>query len=179
MKLSQGFPPVCAPDARVLILGSMPGVTSLEAAQYYAFPRNAFWRIMGALFGAGPELDYRARLEKLVANRIALWDVIAECHRPGSLDTSIAEDGLVVNDFTSFFGRHPAITHVAFNGQTAAKLFRRQVRPGLVREFEYLTLPSTSPAHAARAYAQKLEAWAVLIDVCGNPANTRCPRRSA
>jgi hypoxanthine-DNA glycosylase len=162
MEQSQGFPPVCAPDARVLILGSMPGMASLEAVQYYAFPRNAFWRIMGELFGAGPELDYRARLEQLIASRIALWDVIAECSRPGSLDSSIAEDNLVTNDFGAFFARQPAITRVAFNGQTAARLFRQRVRPGLEREFEYLTLPSTSPAHASRRYQQKLEAWSVL-----------------
>jgi hypoxanthine-DNA glycosylase len=162
MTQSQGFPPVSAPDAQVLILGSMPGVASLQAAQYYAFPRNAFWRIMGDLFGAGPELEYQARLERLLASRVALWDVIAECRRPGSLDSSIAEDGLVTNDFAGFFDQHPLITRVAFNGQTAAKLFRKKVKPGLAREFEYLTLPSTSPAHAALDYAAKLEAWSVL-----------------
>ena len=162
MTKSQGFPPVSAPDAQLLILGSMPGVASLEAAQYYAFPRNAFWRIMGELVGAGPELEYQARLERLLASRVALWDVIAECRRPGSLDSSIAGDGLVTNDFTEFFDRHPSITRVAFNGQTAAKLFRKKVRPGLEREYEYLNLPSTSPAHAALDYAAKLEAWSVL-----------------
>jgi hypoxanthine-DNA glycosylase len=162
MTQSQGFPPVSAPDAHVLILGSMPGVASLEAAQYYAFPRNVFWRIMGELFGAGPELVYQARLDKLVACHIALWDVIAECRRPGSLDASIAEDGLITNNFAGFFDRHPSITRVAFNGQTAARLFRKKVQFSLAREFEYLTLPSTSPAHAAKSYAQKLEAWSVL-----------------
>ena len=162
MTQSQGFPPVSAPDAHVLILGSMPGVASLEAAQYYAFPRNAFWRIMGELFGAGPELEYQARLERLRASRVALWDVIAECRRPGSLDSSIAEDSLVANDFGAFFARHRSITRVAFNGQTAAKLFGKKVRPGLTREFEYLTLPSTSPAHASMSYARKLEVWAAL-----------------
>ena len=162
MTQSQGFPPVSASDARVLILGSMPGRASLDAVQYYAFRHNAFWRIMGELFGAGPELDYRARLEKLITSRVALWDVIAECQRPGSLDSSITADSLVTNDFDAFFDRHPAITRVAFNGQTAARLFKQQVRPGLVREFEYLTLPSTSPAHASKSYAQKFEAWSVL-----------------
>jgi hypoxanthine-DNA glycosylase len=162
MKTSQGFPPVAGSDARVLILGSMPSVASLEAAQYYAFTRNAFWRIMGDLFGAGPELTYPQRLEQLVAQRVALWDVIAECHRPGSLDASIAEGSLQTNDFATFFRRHPSIIRVAFNGQTAARLFRQRVRPVLEREFEYLTLPSTSPAHAAKSYAQKLEAWSAL-----------------
>lgn len=162
MKPLQGFPPVSGADAQLLILGSMPGAASLEAGQYYAFPRNAFWRIMGDLFGAGPRLDYPLRLQRLVASRVALWDVIARCHRPGSLDASISRDGLVANDFRVFFADHPAIASVAFNGRTAADLYRKMVLPGLGRDLEYLVLPSTSPAHAALGYARKLEAWSVL-----------------
>ena len=162
MKLLRGFDPVARPDARKLILGSMPGTASLEAAQYYAFPRNAFWKIMGELYGAGPELDYPARLQVLGDNRIALWDVISACHRPGSLDSAISEDGMATNDFNGFFARQPQINHVYFNGQKAAGLFKKKVLPGLDRELSYTTLPSTSPAHAAKGYAAKLEAWSVL-----------------
>lgn len=164
MELSQGFAPVAGADARLLILGSMPGVASLEAVQYYAFPRNVFWRIMGDLFAAGPALDYQSRLQKLVDNQIALWDVIEACHRPGSLDSAISEDGLATNDFDSFFTQHPQITHIYFNGQKAAGLFKKKVLPDLKGHYEYLTLPSTSPAHAARSYAAKLEAWSVIRD---------------
>lgn len=164
MELSQGFAPVSRPDARLLILGSMPGVASLEASEYYAFARNAFWKIMGELFGAHPELDYTTRLQKLTEQRIALWDVIGRCHRPGSLDSSIAADGMMTNDFEGFFARHPHITQVCFNGQTAARLFRQKVQPLLHRELVYHTLPSTSPAHAARSYTAKLEAWSVIKD---------------
>ena len=162
MKLSQGFAPAARPDARLLILGSMPGVASLEATQYYAFGRNAFWKIMGDLFTAGPELDYQSRLQKLNENYIALWDVIEACHRPGSLDSAISEDGMATNDFNSFFEQHPQITRVYFNGQKAAGLFRKKVAPGLKGNYEYLTLPSTSPAYAAKNYAAKLEAWSVI-----------------
>ena len=162
MKLSQGFTPVARPDARILILGSMPGVASLEAVQYYAFPRNAFWRIMGDLFAAGPALDYPSRLQKLTENHIALWDVIAACHRPGSLDSAISEDGMATNDFNSFFTCHPHITQVYFNGQKAAGLFKKKVAPGLTGHYEYHALPSTSPANAAKPYAAKLEAWSVI-----------------
>jgi TDG/mug DNA glycosylase family protein len=103
MKLSQGFSPVARPDARILILGSMPGTASLEAARYYAFPRNTFWKIMGDLFAAGPKLDYSSRLKQLISNQIALWDVIKACHRPGSLDSDISDDGMTTNDFNDFF----------------------------------------------------------------------------
>jgi len=161
-KLSQGFAPVARPDARLLILGSMPGVASLEAARYYAFPRNTFWKIMGDLFAAGPELDYPSRLKKLMENHIALWDVIEACHRPGSLDAAISESGLATNDFSGFFELHPDITHVFFNGQKAAGLFNKKVVPALKGHYTYLTLPSTSPAHAAKNYANKLKAWSVL-----------------
>lgn len=162
MKLSQGFEPVARGDARYLILGSMPGVASLEATQYYAFPRNVFWKIMGDLFGAGPSLDYLSRLQKLNENYIALWDVIASCHRPGSLDSDISNDGLATNDFDGFFKKHPHISHVYFNGQTAAKLFKQKVAPGLTGQYKYCVLPSTSPANAAMSYDVKLEAWSVL-----------------
>ena len=162
MKLSQGFAPVARPDANILILGSMPGVASLEATQYYAFPRNAFWKIMGELFAAGPELDYMQRLETLMANHIALWDVIETCQRPGSLDSAISEDGMTTNDFSNFFTRHPHINRVYFNGQKAAGLFKKKVAPGLIGHYEYHTLPSTSPANAGMNYATKLKAWSVI-----------------
>ncbi len=162
MKLSQGFAPVATPDARVLILGSMPGVASLEATQYYAFERNVFWKIMGELFDTDPQLDYPLRLQKLTENRIALWDVIQSCHRPGSLDSAISEDGLETNDFNGFFKKHPHISHVFFNGQKAAGLFKKKLLPGLAGEYEYCVMPSTSPANAATSYAVKLEKWSVL-----------------
>ena len=162
MLLSQGFAPVARTDARILILGSMPGVASLEATQYYAFPRNAFWKIMGELFKAGTHLEYEQRLIKLTNQHIALWDVIASCQRPGSLDSAISRDGLTTNDFCGFLEKHPRIKHVYFNGQKAATLFKKRVEPDLRRQFEYRTLPSTSPAYAAKSYAEKLQAWSVI-----------------
>jgi len=117
---------------------------------------------MGALYQAGPELDYHSRLEILASQHIALWDVIESCQRSGSLDSAIVAEGMICNDFTGFFARHPQIRQVYFNGQKAAKLFRQRVLPGLRGNFEYVTLPSTSPAHAARSYAEKLAAWSVI-----------------
>ena len=164
MSLSHGFPPVAAPDARVLILGSMPGQASLQAGQYYAHQRNAFWRIMGDLLGAGPALPYAQRLEKLTAAGIALWDVIAACERAGSLDADIVGSSVAANDFAAFFAVHRNIAHVFFNGAAAETAFRRHALPGLSASHLLLTrLPSTSPAHAARSYADKLAAWSAIL----------------
>ena len=160
----RSFPPVAAPDARRLILGSMPGEASLSAGQYYAHPRNAFWRIMGDLLGAGPALPYPARLARLAAAGIALWDVVADCERRGSLDAAIVRESVQANDFRHFFAEHPGIEQVFFNGTAAENLFRRHVLPRLDRvPRELRRLPSTSPAHAARGYAEKLAAWSVIV----------------
>jgi len=152
------FSPIADPDARVLILGSMPGKESLRAMQYYAHPRNAFWQIMGALLGAGPDMAYEARTQKLKAAGIAVWDVLASCVRVSSLDSDIDSDTLLVNDFDSFYGAHPKITDVFFNGAIAEKFYRKHIQPQYPA-LNYQRLPSTSPAHAGMRYAQKLQAW--------------------
>lgn len=154
------FPPIAGNDARILILGSMPGQASLEAHQYYAHPRNLFWPIMGELVGAHPALDYPERAQILIANGIALWDVLKSCTRPGSLDANIDKSSMVANDFKAFFAAHPQIKRVFFNGATAEHGFRRHVLPTLsIEGLAFRRLPSTSPAHAALSYQQKLESW--------------------
>ena len=160
-----GFPPVAARDAKVLILGSMPGVRSLVDKQYYAQPRNAFWPIMGTLFHAGPELPYRQRLKVLVANEVALWDVLRCCERPGSLDSSIDGSTAEPNDFAHFFAQHSQIKRIFFNGLMASRVFLRQVQPGLTDPFASLPtviLPSTSPVHAAMTLDEKKNRWSVI-----------------
>jgi hypoxanthine-DNA glycosylase len=155
-----GFPPITDSNATILILGSMPGQESLRAGQYYAHPRNAFWAIMGELIGAYPAIPYASRTRILQLSGIALWDVLASCHRPGSLDADIDAATLVSNDFESFFLAHPGIRQVCFNGAMAEKCFRRHVQPVLQPgSLHYLRLPSTSPAHASMPYPQKLSAW--------------------
>jgi hypoxanthine-DNA glycosylase len=152
------FKAVSNTDARMLILGSMPGKESLRQHQYYAHPQNAFWKIMGELLGAHPSLPYAERLVLLKSSGIALWDVLASCVRESSLDTHIRNEK--ANDFAAFFARHPHITHVYFNGAKAEQSFKRfvlgkQKLPAL----EFARLPSTSPAHAGMHYADKLHAW--------------------
>lgn len=164
--LDHGFPPIAARHARLLILGSLPGRMSLERREYYAQPRNAFWTIMGRLFGAGPGLPYAARTRRLADAGVALWDVCAAARRPGSLDAAIERTSVVPNDFAAFLAEHPHIRLIAFNGGKAAELFRRRVQPALPDALDPVrlaTLPSTSPAHAAMPLAEKVTRWAAVL----------------
>jgi hypoxanthine-DNA glycosylase len=159
---SVGFPPVAREDARTLILGSLPGAMSLQKQQYYAQPQNSFWKIMGALTGAAPDLPYEMRLEALKNHYIALWDACHAGVRPGSLDSAIVPGTVEVNDFAGFFLRHPHIARIGFNGAKAAEIYTRRVLPFLpeaVRALPLTRLPSTSPAHAGMTLATKLKQW--------------------
>lgn len=160
--VSRGFPPVARPDARVLILGSLPGERSLRAGQYYAHPQNAFWRIMHDI--AAADGGYQQRCQVLLERRIAVWDVLAASVRPGSMDADICQKSAKANDFSHFFTKHPEIERIAFNGQMAARLFARLVQPGPDNAaFEQLILPSTSPAYASMSYADKLARWRSIV----------------
>ena len=163
MRHIQSFAPIETADARILILGSMPGEASLRAGQYYAHPRNLFWRIMGELLGADPASPYDLRIQALKSARIALWDVLRSCRRKGSLDSNIDHESLVPNDFAAFFLSHPQITRVFFNGTKAEQCYRRHKQPVTgIESIEYLRLPSTSPANASLSYERKLDAWRVI-----------------
>lgn len=157
-----GFAPIARTDAEILILGSLPGRRSIAAQQYYAHPQNAFWRIMQALLGAGG--DYAARCETLIEHRIAVWDVLADSVREGSMDAGIHVPTAAANDFARFYERHPQVSVVAFNGKTAERLYRGLVSPlvGAVNH-RYLSLPSTSPAYAAMPFDDKLIRWRALL----------------
>ena len=166
MHPSFGFPPVASPRATVLILGSLPGKRSLERGEYYAQPRNAFWPMMGRLFGASPELPYAERLRRLTGQGIALWDVCASAHRPGSLDSAIRHSTIVPNDLATFLARHRRIALICFNGAKAENLYRRLVLPGLpapARDIRTEPLPSTSPAHAAMRFEDKFRRWKAAL----------------
>jgi TDG/mug DNA glycosylase family protein len=153
----QSFPPNFSPDAKKLILGSMPGGESLRQQQYYAHPRNKFWEIMGEILNFDFQIPYIERLKILRENKIALWDVAQTCVRPGSLDSNIKEE--TPNDFESFFKKCPEVTMIVFNGQTAKKLFTKHTRNMKIPELELRQAPSTSPANASVSYEQKLLEW--------------------
>ena len=157
------MPPVARGDARLFILGSLPGDASLTARRYYAHPRNLFWRLVGSVIGEELQpLDYDARLERLVENRIGLWDVVAHAERRGSLDQAIRSAGH--NPLADFFAGFPDLEAIAFNGAKAAAAGRP-----LLAGLETLTLidlPSSSPANT-RPFAQKAESWASLRHFLG------------
>ena len=154
----RGLPPVLAPDARVLILGSFPSEASLVARQYYAHPRNHFWPILGAVLSEPlPELDYDERLGRVRAKRIAIWDTIVTCERSGSLDADIrnAERGELARVRRVARG----LAAVCFNGRTAARAEPAWRAAG----YATLSLPSSSPAYT-RPFADKLVAWRAIGD---------------
>jgi len=154
----RSFPPIIGAEPRALVLGTLPGEESLRQVRYYAHPRNLFWPIIHALFGATPSDIYDERLDFVIARRIALWDVCAMAERRASLDTEIKRE--TPNHIDALLDANPGIRTVAFNGGTARRLYDRHFarRPGL----RYLHLPSTSPAHASRGFGEKLALWQAL-----------------
>jgi TDG/mug DNA glycosylase family protein len=157
-----GFPPVVEAGAHLLILGSMPGVPSLQAAQYYANPRNAFWWIAEQLWGVELSAAYDDRLAGLGKAKVALWDVLGQCQREGSLDSRIVAASEEAQPLAEFLAAHPSIQRVAFNGTKAMTAWKRHIVPAwpMAQPLPILIpLPSTSPAHAALSREQKLAVW--------------------
>ncbi len=163
MTTVQSFAPIIGEKPRVLILGSMPGVASLQAHRYYAHPRNAFWPIVLKLL-AGADLDhYEQRLQLLKQKQVALWDVLASCQRAGSLDSAIATRSVIANPIAALLQSHPSIQAIALNGNSAHQLFVRHCLPLINRDaVVILPMPSTSPANAGMTTQQKYQRWAEL-----------------
>jgi TDG/mug DNA glycosylase family protein len=164
----EGFPPIAEPTAKVLVLGTLPGGKSLEKGEYYAQPRNSFWRIMADLFGVA-HLPYADRTQRLRAHGVALWDVCKRAYRPGSLDASIRVGSEEANDFTTFYQEHQLIQMICFNGAKAAAMYKKKVLLELPSEFKEMkraVLPSTSAANAAMPYEEKLKLWSIVKKAC-------------
>lgn len=165
------FPAVSQHNAKVLVLGSMPGVASLNKVAYYAHPRNAFWPIAIASFSdtAIDKVDlqqwpYQKRLQLLKNNHVALWDVLAECVRPGSLDSAIDQKSVMVNPILRFLDEHASIKRIVFNGKAANSMFSRHIEKTTNGKWasydvELLTMPSTSPAMAQLSVIEKYALW--------------------
>ncbi|HTT80454.1 MAG TPA: DNA-deoxyinosine glycosylase [Stellaceae bacterium] len=184
--VKRSFPPVVNAASRILVLGTLPGEESLRRQEYYAHPRNLFWPIVFALFGAEPAPVHADRLAFALRHNIALWDVCGSAQRQASADTAIR--GEVPNAIDALLDRYPAIGAVAFNGSGARRLYDRHFARRADRR--YLALPSTSPAHARLDFAAKLARWTALRDALRDeraapagsairPAAPPAPRRPA
>jgi len=164
---SSSFPPICPPNTRVLILGSLPGTASLAAARYYAHPQNQFWRLTGAVIGQDlSALDYGARLAALGSVGIGLWDAVASAQRAGSLDSALRE--VEAAALGGLIATLPELRAIAFNGATAARIGRQalgETSPVL------LDLPSSSPAHAAMSFTDKAQRWKSLREFLVAPCD--------
>ena len=161
--IEDGFKPLLGLEPKVLILGTMPSVQSLKTQQYYGHPRNAFWWIMSELCGFDFSLAYSERVDLLLKNKIAVWDVIASCHRPGSLDSKIDQSTVTANRFSDFFEKTPSLKLIVFNGQAAEKLFTKFIDQQYWHGGK-VVLPSTSPANAAMTKEAKLIQWSKIKD---------------
>ncbi|KAA0875790.1 DNA-deoxyinosine glycosylase [Nitrincola tapanii] len=160
----QSFAPWVDEASRVLILGSMPGVASLQAQAYYAHPRNVFWPILADLLGFEAQAPYAERLQQLRAQGVGLWDVLQSCERPGSLDSAIRQSTRLYNDLAGLLVSYPNIQAVFCNGTRAYQEYQRYCK--LVpqcRIEQAIRLPSTSPAHASLSFAAKKQAWQPLL----------------
>ncbi|MBP4138663.1 DNA-deoxyinosine glycosylase [Flavobacterium geliluteum] len=155
---SFSFPPIAPDDATVLILGTMPGTKSLEMNQYYGHNQNNFWKFMFAILQEDFSNDYATRKALLLKNKIALWDVLQFCDRIGSLDSAIKNE--IANDFELFLHHHHTIETIVFNGQKAATFFKKYVV--LKKNYQLITLPSTSPANASKSFQNKLQEWEII-----------------
>jgi double-stranded uracil-DNA glycosylase len=155
------FSPIESATSRILILGTMPGKVSLEKQQYYAHPRNLFWKMVGGVLGFDPLASYEARVAALVRSDVALWDVLRACTRETSLDSDIDNETLVPNDFASFLAVHQRVRTIFFNGTKAESLFRRHVVGSLPASpgVRLVRLPSTSPANGGIPMSEKVRAW--------------------
>ena len=172
MTVKRSMPPAGAWDARLLILGSLPGEASLAAQRYYAHPQNQFWRLLGSAIGEElASLPYEARIERLANRGIALWDVVAEARRLGSLDGSIRQ--AMANPLVDYIATHPRLGAVAFNGKTAARLGRLAIcDPGPV---QLIDLPSSSPAYTL-PFEEKARRWSVIGPLACPPEIATLPR---
>lgn len=159
----ESFPPQVGRDCRVLVLGSVPSLRSLELRQSYGHAQNLFWPFMGELFDAGPQLPYAERIARLHARGVGIWDVLERCERRGSLDSDIVAASEVPNDIPGLLAREPTIAAIALNGAKALQVFERRIAPRIdaarSRSLCILPMPSTSPANASIPRATKLQRW--------------------
>jgi hypoxanthine-DNA glycosylase len=155
--LLTGFPPVVNKSCRILILGSMPGVQSLLKQEYYGHPQNHFWKVASRILKTDVPVTYSQKKKMLLSRGIAVWDVIHQCTRIGSLDSRIKD--VIFNDFDSLFNKYPRIEHIFCNGNTSYQLFKKHFAHV---DIPVVLLPSTSPAYT-KSLEWKADRWARIM----------------
>ena len=160
MQKISSFPPIANKDSKILILGSIPGVKSLEMQQYYAHPQNKFWKIICEIFNEEFTTNYQQRIEILEKHHIALWDVIDTCERKGSLDSEIRNEE--ANKIEELLQNFPNIKAIFCNGQKSHKNLQKIL--GKKFRLPIIVLPSTSPAYAGLSYFDKLKLWHIILE---------------
>lgn len=155
MDIIKSFQPIVDSSTTTLILGTMPGVTSLQKYEYYGYPQNQFWRIMFTIFDKLPiPADFEDKINLIQQNNIGLWDVLQACERQGSLDSKIKN--YIENDIPALLKNHPQITKILFNGKESQRYFMRAF--GEIDGIQYFGMPSTSPAYTLK-FDDKLKVW--------------------
>ena len=151
------FPPIIDENSKILIIGTMPSIKSLDRKEYYAHPRNAFWKIIAKLYNNSIDFsDFTQKKACILSHHLALWDNLKFCERQGSLDSNIKN--MIPNDFENLLKTHPNINRLIFNGQKSFQIFKK-FHPELLRQYAYFELPSTSPANATLSFDKKLFLW--------------------
>ena len=148
------FSPIINKDSKILILGSIPGVKSLEKQEYYGHPQNKFWKIIFELFHEEFTEDYRLKVDILKRHHVALWDVIDSCERKGSLDSEIKNEK--TNSVEQILEEFPNIRALFCNGGKSHQILQKMIAGK--SEIPIFKLPSTSPLHTI-SYERKLEDW--------------------
>lgn len=161
----QSFEPVSGLNPKLLVLGSIPGIASLNAHQYYAHPRNAFWPIMCRYFRVELSLKYEDRVRVLTDCGVGLWDVLQQCERKGSLDSRIATHSIVPNPIDHWLETQPTVTDIILNGGKAAQVFKKHFKSArFLGRVAVHQCPSTSPAYAAMSQDEKFDRWSSVLD---------------
>ena len=164
MNNCKSFKPSIDNNSKILILGSMPGVKSLEEQQYYAHPQNRFWKVIGCICNEPkiPELNYEIKLKTLLNNNIALWDTLKSCKREGSLDSDIQNEA--PNDIRKLLKKYPNIKMICLNGNKSYSAFKKYF-PDLLEKYTCYKLPSTSPANARYKLDDLFKEWKIAIGI--------------
>ena len=161
MSACKSFAPIADEDSRILILGSMPGIKSLEQQEYYAHPQNRFWRLLALLLQENVPQDYPAKQALLHKHHLALWDTLGYCERDGSLDSNIKNEA--PNAVVELAGELPHLQAVVCNGGKAGAAFKKYFAKKMPEQVQIFYLPSTSPANARLCLEDLAEHWQVIL----------------